>query len=201
MSGSGASNLGYGDTYPNSNVNDDYVNVTGSNYAGNFSSNEIPTSIHSLPEPRSNIEAASGTWTGGRKNVSRVYRKMKAGRRKRTYRAKSSKRFSKSGKRGLRLKKSREMGGKRRTKSRKTRRSRKSRMSRRRRGSRKIKLRRMRGGTGYTQYQSNVPFTPGYAVAGVNVAPGMSATANPPPYEMYNHCQDNYNHYNATQGL
>ena len=53
---------------------------------------------------------------------------------------------------------------------------------------------------GYSQFQSNVPYTPGYAVAGVDVAPSMSAIANPPPYETYNHCKDNYNHYAATQG-
>lgn len=201
MSGSGASNYGYGDITPNSNVNPAYVNVDGSNYPGGFGSDAIPKSIHSLQAPPDNIVAASGTWTGngGRKNIHKVYKSMKAGRRKST-RAKSLKRFSKSGKRRLRLKKSRKTGGKRHTKTRK---SRKSRMSRKGKGKRTFKLRRkhrMKGGMGYTQYQSNVPYTPGYAVAGVDVAPSMSATANPPPYEQYNHCQDNYNHYAATQG-
>ena len=76
MSGSGASNLDYGNIYPNSNVNGEFANKTGSNYAGNFGSNQIPSSAHSMPEPRSNIEAASGIWTGGRrrKNVSRIYK-------------------------------------------------------------------------------------------------------------------------------
>ena len=205
MSGSGASNYGYGEITPNSNVNGNFVNVDGSTYAGGFGSNVIPTSIHSCQQPPSNIVAASGSWVGnggGRKNISRIYKSMKAGRRKST-RAKSLKRFSKTGKHRMRLKKSRKTGGKRRTKTRKSRRGGKSRRARKSRRTTKtirLKSRRMRGGMGYTQYQSNVPFTPGYAVAGVNVAPAMSATSNPPPYEAYNHCQDNYNHYNATQG-
>ena len=33
---SGASNYGYGNVVPNSNVNPNYVNVTGSNYPGGF---------------------------------------------------------------------------------------------------------------------------------------------------------------------
>ena len=201
MSGSGASNYGYGNITPNSNVNPTYVNVDGSNYPGGFGTDVIPKSIHSLQAPPDNIVAASGTWTGngGRKNIHKVYKSMKAGRRKST-RAKSLKRFSKSGKRKLRVKKSRKTGGKRRTKTRK---SRKSRKSRKGKGKRTFKLRRkhrMKGGMGYSQFQSNVPYTPGYAVAGVDVAPSMSAIANPPPYETYNHCKDNYNHYAATQG-
>ena len=45
---SGASNLGYQHIYPNSNVNGEFVNKTGANYAGNFGSNQIPVSSHSL---------------------------------------------------------------------------------------------------------------------------------------------------------
>ncbi len=113
MSGSGASNYGYGNITPNSNVNPTYVNVDGSNYPGGFGTDVIPKSIHSLQAPPDNIVAASGTWTGngGRKNIHKVYKSMKAGRRKST-RAKSLKRFSKSGKRKLRVKKSRKIGGK-----------------------------------------------------------------------------------------
>ena len=201
MSGSGASNYGYGNITPNSNVNPTYVNVDGSNYPGGFGTDVIPKSIHSLQAPPDNIVAASGTWTGngGRKNIHKVYKSMKAGRRKST-RAKSLKRFSKSGKRKLRVKKSRKIGGKRRTKTRKSRKSRKSRKGKSKRTFKLRRKHRMKGGMGYSQFQSNVPYTPGYAVAGVDVAPSMSAIANPPPYETYNHCKDNYNHYAATQG-
>ena len=38
---SGASNLGYGKEAPFSNVNDQFVNATSSNYAGNFSDNTV----------------------------------------------------------------------------------------------------------------------------------------------------------------
>ena len=119
---------------------------------------------------------------------------MLGGKRKSTH-SKKLRRFRKSGKRKTHAKKSRKVGGKRR----KTRKTRKSRKSRKGRKSFKLKRRhRMRGGT-YTQFQSNVPYTPGYAVAGVNVTPSMSATANPPPFESYNHCKDNYNHYEASK--
>ena len=71
-----------------------------------------------------------------------------------------------------------------------------------RRHKKSTKRRRMRGGAGmgYDQFQSNVPFTQGYSVADTNLAPNQSSLANPPPIEPYNHCQDNYNHYAATQG-
>ena len=42
MSGSGASNLGYGNIYPSSDINGNYVNIDSSNWPGSFSSNEIP---------------------------------------------------------------------------------------------------------------------------------------------------------------
>ena len=64
---------------------------------------------------------------------------------------------------------------------------------------RRTRRHRMRGGLGYMQYQSNVPYTPGYAVADMNLTPKMSALANPPPYSTYDDCKDNYNHYAATQ--
>ena len=193
---SGASNYGYGNVVPNSNVNPNYVNVTGSNYPGGFGSDIIPSSSHSCQAPPNNIIAASGTWTGngGRKNIRKVYKRMQGGKRKSTH-SKKLRRFRKSGKRRTHAKKSRKVGGRRR----KTRKTRKSRKSRKGRKSFKLKRRhRMRGGT-YTQFQSNVPYTPGYAVAGVNVNPSMSATANPPPIESYNHCKDNYNHYEASK--
>jgi hypothetical protein len=219
MSGSGASNYGYGNITPNSNVNPTYVNVDGSNYPGGFGTDVIPKSIHSLQAPPDNIVAASGTWTGngGRKNIHKVYKSMKAGRRKST-RSKTLKKSSKHRKgkshkkhmkgrksykrRGGMIKHSHRSYGMAKTDGRMHHGGRK-RKSRKGKSKRTFKLRRkhrMKGGMGYSQFQSNVPYTPGYAVAGVDVAPSMSATANPPPYESYNHCKDNYNHYAATQG-
>lgn len=198
---SGASNYGYGNVVPNSNVNPNYVNVTGSNYPGGFGSDIIPKSAHSCQSPPNNIVAASGTWTGngGRKNIHKVYKKMKGVKRKSTQ-SKKLRKFRKSGKRKTHTKKGRKVTGKRRVKTRKTHKSRKPRKVKKRR-TKTFKLKKrhlMRGGT-YTQFQSNVPYTPGYAVAGVNVEPSMSATANPPPFEVYNNCKDNYNHYEATK--
>ena len=197
MSGSGASNLDDGSVYPNSNVNGEFANKTGANYAGNFGSNQIPSSSHSMPEPRSNVEAVSGTWTGGRrKNIGRLYR-MKPGRSRKahhTHKARSVRRRTKSIRR--KRTKTRSKKGGRRHKKTAHRRSKRRGKSASKRRSRKY---HMRGGLGYMQYQSNVPFTPGYAVADENIDPKMSALANPPPYKAYDDCQDNYNHYAATQ--
>ena len=221
MSGSGASNLGYGNNEPNSNVSNEFVNKTGSTYAGNFGSNVIPSSAHSMPEPPSNVVAASGTWTGngGRKNVGRVY-KMKSGKSKsrkmhtRRRRSKSigirrmgrnvSKSVSKvtKGTIGLATRLVKGSLGLVRKAAQGTRKMVTGRRRKSRRHKKSTKRRRMRGGAGmgYDQFQSNVPFTPGYSVADANLAPNQSSLANPPPIEPYNHCQDNYNHYAATQG-
>lgn len=182
--GSGASNLGYGNIYPNSNVNPSFVNVDGSTYAGSFGSNEVPSSLHSMVGAANNVVAASGNWLGGggsrrrrirfgrRNNLSKLYRMRKsmrrgASRRRRSnYRRRSSRRMlTRGGRRYVRK-------PVRRT-------------------------RRQRGGE-YAQYESNVPYTPGYSLGGP-LAADASALASPPPYQQYNHCEDNYNHYAATQ--
>jgi hypothetical protein len=231
---SGASNLGYQHIYPNSNVNGEFVNKTGANYAGNFGSNQIPVSSHSLPSPSSNVVAASGTWTGcggrKRKNISRIY-KMKGGKSRKIYHSKKARRktFRKKARKHSRRKRggdydaadfeklygstssssqpkkkrgSKEgqqalapfMGGKRRYRGKKSMKG-----KRKSHKKRRTRRRRMRGGVGYTQYQSNVPYTPGYAVADSTLSPKMSALANPPPYSQYNNCVDNYNHYAASK--
>ena len=171
-----ASNLGYGGIYPNSNVNPAAVNVTGSTYAGQFGSNEIPASIHSMRGASNNVAATSGNWTGGgrfrrRNNISKLYRMKKSMRRSSSSRRRRST-YRRSG--GRRIK-SRRYGRKpvRRT-------------------------RRQRGGE-YAQFDSNVPYTPGYSLGGPLPA-SLSALANPPIYHQYNNCKDNYNHYEATQG-
>ena len=60
------------------------------------------------------------------------------------------------------------------------------------------RTRRQRGGV-YMQYESTGPFTPGYSLGGP-LAANSSALASPPPYHPYDNCQDNYDHYAATQG-
>lgn len=91
-------------------------------------------------------------------------------------------------------------GGRRRKHSRKHRRSHSSkkyarkrslkyrvkhRRSRRRSHSKKVRGRRAQAG-GYHQYMGNTPFTLGYRTPGFNLAPNMSALANPAPFMPYN---------------
>ena len=67
------------------------------------------------------------------------------------------------------------------------------RMSRSRSRSRS---RGMRGG--YGQYQNNLPMTPTYKVAGVDLPASQLALANPPPISVLPNCTnciDNYNHF------
>lgn len=93
-------------------------------------------------------------------------------------------------------------GGRRRKHSRKHRRSHSSkkyarkrslkyrvkhRRSRRRSHSKKVRGRRAQAG-GYHQYMGNTPFTLGYRTPGFNLAPNMSALANPAPFMPYNNC-------------
>lgn len=60
-------------------------------------------------------------------------------------------------------------------------------------GRRTRRHRRQRGG--YSQYQNNMPYTPGYQVAGVTLPSGQLGLANPPPITPINNCVDNLNAY------
>jgi hypothetical protein len=179
--GSGASNLGYGNINPYNTSS--YVNGTSSNYSGSFSSNEIPGTppgpLPGLAGAKSNVDAAAGrvpgicmkggyTKGGSKilkrkiKNITKHYKRMKAGSRKvasikkRLRSRVSSRKFGRTF-----------FGGKRT-----------------RRHSRRY--RRQRGG--YAQYQNNMPMTPSYAVAGVNLAASQLALANPPPITTLSNC-------------
>ena len=191
MSGSGASNLGYGNINPY-NMSP-YVNGTSSSYAGNFSSNEIPGTppgpLPGLAGAKSNVDAAAGkvpgicmSMTGGAKklkrkikNITKQYKRMKAGSRK-----------IKSIKNRL----------KRRAISRRLARQRAGKTNRRH-----SRNRRQRGG--YAQYMNNMPNTPTYQVAGVNLPASELGLANPPPITTLcntTNCIDNYNHF-TNQGF
>ena len=63
--------------------------------------------------------------------------------------------------------------------------------SQKRSNKNKRRTKKQRGG--YHQYMSNVPFTPSYSVAGVNLKASSSALANPPPITRTNNCVDNLN--------
>lgn len=192
MSGSGASNLGYGNVAPFSNVNGNYVNVTSTNNPANFSSNEVP-GLPGLAGAKSNIDAANSVvpgiclFKGGAKrlrrkikNITRQYKRMKAGSKKmRSFKNKLRARMA-----SRRLALARAFAGGSHT--------RKHRRSRHRHHHRRM----MKGG--YSQYQNNLPMTPTYQTAGVNLPANQSMLANPVPYKVLPNtgsCTDNYNHY------
>ena len=148
MSGSGASNLGYGNVQPYNNS--PFVNGTSSNNPANFSSNEVP-GLPGLSGAKSNIDAATGVvpgiclFKGGAnlnggakklkrkiKNITKRYKKMKGGSKK--MKSLRKKLRSRMASRSL----ARSLAGGRRT--------RRLRRSRRQRG-------------GYSQYQNNQPFS------------------------------------------
>jgi hypothetical protein len=182
---SGASNLGYGNINPYNMSS--YVNGTSSNYSGSFSSNEIP-GCPGLSGTKSNVDAAAGKapMNGGAKNLKRKiknitkhYKRMKAGSKK----IRSLKHRIKH--RAI----SRQFAGSRR-RHRASRRHSKRRHSRRQRG-------------GYSQYMNNMPNTPSYQVAGINIPASQLALANPAPITRLGdcvNCVDNYNHY-TNQGF
>jgi hypothetical protein len=192
MSGSGASNLGYGNVAPLSNINGAYANVDSSNWPGTFGSNQIP-GLPGLAGAKSNIDAAAGNvpgiclFKGGAKklkrkikNITKHYKKMKAGSRK----IKSLKQRIKS------RMASRSMAGGRKM-------SRSLARSRSMAGGRRTKHRRHRQRGGYSQYQNNLPMTPSYSVGGVLPASQLGL-ANPPPIQVLPNttsCIDNYNHF------
>jgi len=186
MSGSGASNLGYGNIQPYNNS--PFVNGTSSNNPANFSSNEVP-GLPGLAGAKSNVDAAAGvvpgicSFKGGAKglkrkikNITKRYKKMKGGSRK--MKSLRKKLRSRMASRSL----ARALAGGRRSR-------------RIRRSSRKLS-RRQRGG--YSQYQNNQPFSLNYSTGG-QLSPSLSALANPVPIDQItNNAIDNYNHYTNT---
>ena len=185
--GSGASNLGYGNIAPFSNVNGVFVNKDSSNAPIGFSSTVIPGTppgpLPGLAGAKSNVDAAAGVvpgiclFKGGAKklkrkikNITKQYKTMKAGSRKiRSMRNRLRKKATSK-------RSARRTHGKRR-------------MSRSR-------SRAMRGG--YGQYQNNMPMTPTYKVGGIELPASQLALANPPPATVLPNCVncvDNYNHF------
>jgi len=196
MSGTGASNLGYGGTAPLSNVNGQYVNVTSSNNPANFSSNETMQTGFGLFGTKSNVAAAAGQapgiclFKGGAKvlkrkikNITKIYKNMKKGSKK-----------MRSLKRKLR---SRTIArGASRTASRTASRA----IARQIAGKKRRTHRRAQRG-GWAQYQNNLPNTPVYQVAGINLPSSQLGLANPPPIKVLGNCvncADNYDHFNNT---
>jgi len=175
--GSAASNLGYGNITPFSNINSNFVNKYSSNNPASFGSNQIP-GLPGLAGSKSSIDAAAGIvpgvclFKGGGtrlkrkiKNITKTYKKM----------GKSSKSHLRKKIKSLKKKLSSltlAYKNKKRYKSRKH---------------------RQRGG--YAQYQNNEPISLSYSTGGV-LPPNLSALANPVPInKITNNAVDNYNHY------
>jgi len=189
--GSGASNLGYSKIAPLSNINGGYVNVDSSNWPGRFGSNEIsgsPPGVfpQGLAGAKSNIDAAAGIspgiclFKGGSKglkrkikNITKQYKKMKGGSRK----MKSLKYRLRNKYRNSSRKVARKFAGGRKS-------SRKFAGGRRQRG-------------GYGQYQNNLPMTPVYKVAGVELPYNQLGLANPPPVTPLSNCVNCVDNLNA----
>jgi hypothetical protein len=67
---SGNSNLGYGNTFPNSGTNGQYVNAGSSNNSMFFTSTQIP-GLPGLIGAQNNVDAAAGIIKGGSKYLKR----------------------------------------------------------------------------------------------------------------------------------
>jgi hypothetical protein len=200
--GSGASNLGYGNIIPNSNINGRFVNPDNSHNPGPFGSNEIP-GLPGLAGAKNNVDAALGyvpgiCFSGGSKHfkhkIKKISNKYKMKGKKFTKRMKSRIRsafFRKSKTKGRRRSRNSMFAGKRSTRS---------------RGRSRSRSRQGGGGyypqsipypPGYSQYQNNQPMTTTYSVGGV-LTPAEVGMASPPPYSVLpnnTNCSDNYNHF------
>ena len=189
--GSDASNIGYGNAFPFSNINKNFVNVDSNNNPRGFGSNEIP-GLPGLSGAKNNVDAAKSYvpgiclfkgGSGGKKlkhrinKISRKY-KMKSKKQRRTLKNRLKRKFTKT---------------------------------KRRSGKKRGRKTRMRGGNhtapipfsgisyppGYHQFQNNSPITPTFSV-GANLSANNSALANPPPIKLLTNCTncvDNYDHY------
>jgi hypothetical protein len=185
--GSGASNIGYSNVTPYSNVNANFVNKYSSNNPASFGSNEIP-GLPGLAGSKSNIDAAASNvpgvclFKGGArkmkrkiKNITKRYKKMPKSRKSNL--SKKLKTLKKK-LRSVSMKATLAISGGRH------RRSHKHRTNRRKR--------RQRGG--YGQYQNNEAISLSYSLGG-KLSPSESMLANPPPFKVTNTAVDNYNHF------
>ena len=181
--GSAASNLGYANIIPNSNVNSNFINKDNSHYPGGFGSNQVP-GLPGLAGAKYNVDAAAARvpgicMSGGGKKLKRKIKNI-------TKRYKMAKKSMKRKVSGMR----------RKIKSRLARvisSSRKKTIGLA--GGRRRRSRRQRGGN--SQYQNNLPMTPTYSTGGI-LSAGNLGLANPVPYQVLDNvgqCADNYNHF------
>lgn len=205
-SGSDNSILGYGNIVPNSNINGSFVNKMNSNYAGNFSSNEIPYS--GLYASKNNIAAAAGivpkpcfwnAFKGGSKklkkkikNISKMYKMGGKSFKKRVHTMKKKIR-SNLKKGGSKYRKSIILGGKKKIILGGTKKINKKifKLASTRNVGRSMALARSSSFYG----GSGIANTPSYSLANTTLKSSDLALANPPPFQVMNNCKDNYNHF------
>ena len=222
--GSDASNIGYGNSFPNSNINNSLVNVSATNNPYSFSTNETGLAAsggHGMLGASNNANGANGC-LGGLCNMSSMQQrggsrtiqrhKKKIYHKYKTLMKRQRQRHSRSRSHTRRYSRSH-------TRSRPRNRafSRKMALYKRRMASLSRSLMRSRsrrGGYsqynntlnpapvkmqgGYSQYMGNIPTTNSYSVAGTTLSASNSALANPPPITALSNCTncvDNYNRY------
>jgi hypothetical protein len=156
---------------PLNNINGSLANVDNSHVPIPFGSNVNPATVNpnALPLPGSNVLSAKGIIKGGsinRKKINKISRK---------YKMKGS---NKTKRRHIRRIKSRVF----------------KRYSTKSRHNKKSRSKRMRGGSGYTQFDNNKVISNNYATGSV-VPNFTSAMANPVTYSKLNAEVDNLNHY------
>jgi len=189
--GSAASNLGYANITPNSNVNGNFINKDNSHYPGGFGSNQVP-GLPGLAGAKYNVDAAAARvpgicMSGGGKKLKR---KIKNITKRYKMSKKSMKRRASGIKRRIKASLSRAIG---RSRSMSRSRGRGVAMA----GGKRRKTRRHRQRGGYSQYQNNLPMTPTYSTGGI-LSAGNLGLANPVPYKVLDNvgqCTDNYNHF------
>jgi hypothetical protein len=173
--------IGNLNNFPLNNVNPAFVNVDGSNASSFLVSNKhIPTGPHTLPAPGNNVLSAAGIFPYSQKGGK--INKKKINKISRKYKMKGSKKTIKKCVQKI----------KKRCRSRYARRmSRRSRHSRRSRNSR----RHMKGGAfqspmsipnysaGHSQFQNNNGSLSNTYSIGSSLSAGLSALANPPPFQ------------------
>ena len=206
---SAASNLGYANITPNSNINNNFINKDNSHYSGGFGSNQVP-GLPGLAGAKYNVDARVPgiCMSGGRKNLKR---KIKNITKRYKMSRKSMKRKASGIKRRIKATLSRAVGRARSVSLARTRSLAGGRKSRKRKGGNPFMALRIgkklfgkkneplegpqKGG--YSQYQNNMPMTPTYSTGGV-LSAGNLGLANPVPYKVLDNggnCVDNYNHF------
>ena len=194
--GTDASNIGYGNIAPFSNIRGAYVNIDNSHSPSNFGSDQIP-GLPGLSGAKNNIDAARGNvpgicmFKGGgikklKKKINKISRKYKM----------KNKSLKSRNKRKLKRKYSRVSRKHKNHNSKQSHRFRKHRASTRKtfKGGNSSLIGHIPYPPGYAQYQNNLDNSNTFSVGG-QLSHQYLAEANPPPITVTSNSVDNYNHF------